>query len=74
MTSNFHEMQLGQALSTCQGEKWQQPCHWGKCRTQQQQLFAGVWRALWAKVQVSLAPPVHHLLRANAAMAAATME
>lgn len=64
MTRNIHDLQLGEALSTYQGEKWQQPCRWGKCRTQYQQLFVGLWRALWAKVQVSMVPQVHHLLHA----------
>ena len=56
------ELQFGKAIFACKGEKLQQPCTLGKCRTQQQQLFVGVRRALWAKVQVSSDPQLHHVL------------
>ena len=41
-------LQLGEAISACEGEERQQPSIWGKCRTRWQQLCVGVWRALWA--------------------------
>ena len=46
-------LQPRKAISACESEERQQLCSASRCGQQHQQLFASLWGAVWAKIQVS---------------------